>query len=373
MAFSNSGPSMHTGAISNDADTALALGSVSFADPTHGSPLSQFSDLSFDDEALMDLSDAELATPSPAALKRKLPSLLSSSSEESNSALGGRAPNKKARRSRTTYAGATGAGASPPTSGSPTRQDGFVTDTEMESFLESILNELAEENQQRGARQERYASDSLDGVSIDFSAPNSAPSSPNTTTNLFLSSYDNASDDESSENLLNRFQSLNLDAEYRSRAQLDLDADYTERPHDIPDESQAEMLSDLFLRDLSLSILDHDQTRTEALSISPGFSPHDERESDKAQMAVEPDTVWWGPPDADGEEMDLDAHPFDGGGSEDESSESALDTGRSRCPCNLCSPKAPTNPDYHPSRQSQQEIHRLFSQSPFAHPTHSTL
>jgi hypothetical protein len=40
-------------------------------------------------------------------------------------------------------------------------------------------------------------------------------------------------------------------------------------------------------------------------------------------MAVEPDTVWWGPPDADGEEMDLDAHPFDGGGSEEESSESA--------------------------------------------------
>ncbi|KAJ7825190.1 hypothetical protein B0H14DRAFT_3145408 [Mycena olivaceomarginata] len=204
MAFSNSGPSMHTGAISNDADTALALGSVSFADPTHGSPLSQFSDFSFDDEALMDLSDAEFATPSPAALKRKLPSVLNSSSEESNSALGGRAPNKKARRSRT-YAGATGAGASP-TSGSPTPQDGFVTDTEMESFLESILNELAEENQQREAQQESYASDSLDVVSKDFSAPNSAPSSPTTTTNLFLSSYDNASDDESSENLLNRYE-----------------------------------------------------------------------------------------------------------------------------------------------------------------------
>ncbi|KAJ7723705.1 hypothetical protein B0H14DRAFT_3005007, partial [Mycena olivaceomarginata] len=146
---------------------------------------------------------------------------------------------------------------------------------------------------------------------------------PTRLTNLFLSSYDNASDDESSEKLL-IVQSLNLDAEYCSRAQLDLYADYTERPHDIPDESQAEMLSDLFLRDLSLSILDHDQTRTEALSISPGFSPHDERESDtEAQMAVEPDTVWWGPPDADGEEMDLDAHPFDSGGSEDESSESA--------------------------------------------------
>jgi hypothetical protein len=75
----------------------------------------------------------------------------------------------------------------------------------MESFLGSILNELAEETQQREAQQESYyASDSLDGVSIDFSAPNSAPSSPSTTTNLFLSSYDNASDDESSENLLNR-------------------------------------------------------------------------------------------------------------------------------------------------------------------------
>ncbi|KAJ7323638.1 hypothetical protein DFH08DRAFT_941483 [Mycena albidolilacea] len=262
MAFSNSGPSVHTGAISNDVDTALALGSGSSTDPTHGSPLSQFSDLSFDDETLMDLDDAEFAAPSPAALKRKLPSVLNSSSEESDSALGGPAPNKKARRSRT-YSGATGAGASPPpTSGSPTRQDGFVTDTEMESFLESILNELADENQQH------------------FSAPNSAPSSPRTTTNLFLSSYDNASDDESSENLLNRFQSLNLDAEYRSRAQLDLDADYTERPHDILDELQAEMLSAPFLRDLSLSILDHDQTRTEALSISPGFSPHDEPESD---------------------------------------------------------------------------------------------
>jgi hypothetical protein len=181
-----------------DADTALALGS---ANPTYGSPLSQFSDLSFDDETFMDFSDGEHSIPSPAALKRKLPSLLSSS--ESNSALGP-APSKRARRSRT--AGATGVGESPPPE-SPTEQDGFVTDTDMENFLESILNELAEETQQRNAQQESYTPDPLDAVP-DSSAQNSLPSSPSTTTNLFLSSYDNMVDDESSENLLNRCESL---------------------------------------------------------------------------------------------------------------------------------------------------------------------
>jgi hypothetical protein len=179
-----------------DADTALALGS---ANPTDSSPLSQFSDLSFDDEILMDFSDGEHSIPSPAALKRKLPSLLSSS--ESNSALGP-APSKRARRSRN--AGATGVGAS--SLESPTEQDGFVTDTDMENFLESILNELAEETQERNAQQESYTSDPLDSVP-DSSAQNSLPSSPNTTTNLFLSSYDNVFDDESSENLLNRCES----------------------------------------------------------------------------------------------------------------------------------------------------------------------
>ncbi|KAJ7740979.1 hypothetical protein B0H14DRAFT_2989652 [Mycena olivaceomarginata] len=339
MAFLNSGPSADMGASSNDADTALALGS---ANPTYGSPLSQFSDFSHP--------------------------LLSSS--ESNSALGP-APSKRARRSRN--AGATGAGASPPES--PTEQDGFVTDTDMENFLESILNELAEETQQRNAQQESYPLDSAP----DSSAQNSLPSSPSTTTNLFLSSYDNVFDDESSENLLNRFQSLNLGAEYRSSAQLDLDSDYTV-PRNILDDfpsPQAEILPDFLLHDPSSPILYHgndDQnTRPEILSTSPDFFPatvlHEDK-SDKAQMFVEPDAVWWGP--QDDEEMDLDANMFDSGGSE-EDSESIPDVGRSRCPCNLCSPKAPTNPDYHPSRQSQQEIHRLFSQSPFAHPTHSTL
>ncbi|KAJ7763925.1 hypothetical protein B0H14DRAFT_2972152 [Mycena olivaceomarginata] len=256
------------GASSNDADTALALG------------------------------DGEHSIPSPAALKAQAPILLSSS--ESNSALGP-APSKRARRSRN--AGATGVGASPPES--PTEQDGF-----------SILNELAEETQQRNAQQE--------------------------------------------------IQSLNLGAEYRSSAQLDLDSDYT-----------AEILPDFLLHDPSSPILDHgndDQnTRPEILSTSPDFFPatvlHEDESDSRSTKFVEPDRMVG---TTGREEMDLDANPFDSGGSE-EDSESIPDIGKSRCPCNLCSPRAPTNPDYHPSRQSQQEIHRLFSQSPFAHPTPSTL
>jgi hypothetical protein len=37
----------------------------------------------------------------------------------------------------------------------------------------------------------------------------------------------------------------------------------------------------------------------------------------EAQTFVEPDAVWWG--QQDDEEMDLDANPFDSGGSEEDS------------------------------------------------------
>ncbi|KAJ7139290.1 hypothetical protein C8R44DRAFT_302513 [Mycena epipterygia] len=37
-----------------------------------------------------------------------------------------------------------------------------------------------------------------------------------------------------------------------------------------------------------------------------------------------------------------------------------------QCPCNRCSPRAPTHPYYRPSRHSQQEIHRIFSLGLFA-------
>jgi hypothetical protein len=87
-------------------------------------------------------------------------------------------------------------------------------------------------------------------------------------------------------------QSLNLGAEYRSSAQLDLDSDYTV-PRNILDDfpsPQAEILPDFLLHDPSSPILDHgndDQnTRPEILSTSPDFFPATVLYEDKSDSEI---------------------------------------------------------------------------------------
>ncbi|KAJ7708392.1 hypothetical protein B0H14DRAFT_2646682 [Mycena olivaceomarginata] len=185
---------------------------------------------------------------------------------------------KRARQSRNT--GVTGVGASSP--GSPMEKDGF----------RKLSNKTLSK---------RDTSDPLDAVP-DFLAQNSLPSTPSTTTNLFLSSYDNVLDDESSKNLLNRFQSLNLGIEYHSSTQLDLDSDYTV-PCNILDDflsPQPEILPDFLFHDpMNPTLVWWDLIKAEA------------------QTFVEPDAIWWG--QQDDEEMYLDANLFDSGGSKEDS------------------------------------------------------
>ncbi|KAJ7447913.1 hypothetical protein B0H11DRAFT_351219 [Mycena galericulata] len=66
----------------------------------------------------------------------------------------------------------------------------------------------------------------------------------------------------------------------------------------------------------------------------------------------------------EGPDDDIEMHTLSDSDSDD--LDSTLSGSRSRCPCNQCSPRANTHPDYNPSRHSQQDVHRLFSLSPFA-------
>ncbi|KAJ7461390.1 hypothetical protein B0H11DRAFT_122052 [Mycena galericulata] len=66
----------------------------------------------------------------------------------------------------------------------------------------------------------------------------------------------------------------------------------------------------------------------------------------------------------EGPDDDIEMHSLSDSDSDD--LDSTLSGSRSRCPCNQCSPRATTHPDYKPSRHSQQDVHRLFFLSPFA-------
>ncbi|KAJ6531654.1 hypothetical protein DFH09DRAFT_1370472 [Mycena vulgaris] len=128
---------------------------------------------------------------------------------------------------------------------------------------------------------------------------------------------------------------------------------------------------DFLLRSDPFSSSNNETSRFDDLS---NLMPVDTDEGDDSVVpdkgksrAIEPsspmdsDVVWWAEPDHD----DTDRHVSDSDAAQRDS-DSTADALRSRCPCNLCFPRATTHPEYRPSRHSQNDIHRLFSLSPFA-------
>ncbi|KAJ7206965.1 hypothetical protein B0H12DRAFT_1159152 [Mycena haematopus] len=251
-------------------------------------------------------------------------------------------------------------------------RDGFVPD--IESSLESILNQLAEDENQRREQQERYVS-SLSGVVSDSSGQNTPVSIPNPSTDVFLPSDAETSDDELLQNLFDDFQSLNLEPESYADAQPDPEVDI--RPNfPLPDGSSLYLYQERNDGVESSSVTTGSSFSGTNLpddleSDVPPWTAADSAKSNRGEtQTLKTDAVFWGEPDD--EEMPLHGNSFDSDSDEPGHDSGLIPAGsQSHCPCNQCSPRPP-HPDYHPSRHSQQEIHRLFLLSPFAHPTHST-
>ncbi|KAJ6456225.1 hypothetical protein C8R47DRAFT_189813 [Mycena vitilis] len=184
---------------------------------------------------------------------------------------------------------------------------------DLETSLDSILNHLADETQQREFQLERYASD-LFHVAPDSSSGAAPLSGPGTPMDFGLHSRDDGSEDELSQNLFdNHFQS---------------------------DSGNNGGFSTALAAQSVLGSERSEQKRVQNKGIARRF----------ALSAVEDD------------EMETDS-----GGPAGEQ-ELNIESSSSHCPCNQCSPTTSAYSDYHPSHDSQAEIHRLFSESPFAPP-----
>ncbi|KAJ7139214.1 hypothetical protein C8R44DRAFT_301928 [Mycena epipterygia] len=317
------------------------------------------------------------------------------------------------------------AATSPPPE-SPSERDTFVAD--MESCLNSILNQLAEDTQRRESMQQMYASGSFGVVSepaddrLLFTMPENHQEHP------FLDSYDDISGDELSQTLLeNPFRSLSLEsvkpeasipvpephatgdeelnrlfhdavAEDRlssSFSSSSIQGKHARRAPTVPTPTPPEVgiSPDLLLRAQDSSFQEENagsvsrieptamtslaqaqpnplfydngsvSSLREAASFSdePSTSMVMDDEAHASQDAGTSEGIWTHVHEPEAGEPDDDESQSDPG--------STVEPVRSRCPCNQCSPMAPKHPDYRPSRHSQQEVHRLFSLSPFARPT----
>ncbi|KAJ7649433.1 hypothetical protein DFH06DRAFT_1208237 [Mycena polygramma] len=273
---------------------------------TPGSLLSEHSVTSPDENTAMDWTAED---PSPAVAP--------SSTLKRPSSPGGPAPSKRARQSqydssrRAPSRNVGDVGKSPLDTTS--EQDLSVAD--LETSLDSILNHLADETQQRESQLERYASE-LFNVAPNPSTEAAPSSFLGTPTDFGLDSRDDGSEDELSQSLFdNHFQSLDLGNNSGFSTLTALAAPPTRSKRS-------------------------GQRRGENKGIVKRF----------ALSAVEDD------------EMETDS------GGPDGEQELNIESQRSHCPCNQCSPTTSAYPEYHPSHDSQAEIHRLFSQSPFAPP-----
>ncbi|KAJ7073472.1 hypothetical protein B0H15DRAFT_61585 [Mycena belliarum] len=308
--------------------------------PSSGSPLSELSDTSSDDDTLMEWSGSYPtagSSPSPASpLKRKrlvvdhvlLSPLTALPGRKDTGLNGGPSPNKKLIL-ETEYRDREAA--TSPTPNSASERDAFVVD--MESCLDSILNQLADEAQRREALQEMYASGSY---SVTHDGAEDADFESEANTALFLGSYD-VSDDESTQNLGGSPGTLAPQESWR----------------DLPSQILSELNSDFGLHDtVAEGELSLDYS---ALLLGEATAPPNDLENVRVadmrtSAAVEDDM-----------EVDLPPSPSD-----EDDHVSHVEIARSRCPCNQCSPNAPTHPDSQLSSDAQQDIHRLFSLSPFA-------
>ncbi|KAJ7700298.1 hypothetical protein B0H16DRAFT_1642856 [Mycena metata] len=246
----------------------------------------------------------------------------------------------------------------PPESESPSDRDSFVTD--MESCLDSILNQLAGETQRREVLQEQYASFAVASDSLEEEEPASSP----TPTDFFLSSSKAISDDED-ELSRNMFDSPFSSLHFKTDSSIDKDAEVdVELTLYEPLESNAlrDVVADDDLPHINDPVreLEPDNNNVpstaesqESMEVvySVGSDPP------PAVPALEFDT-WWAELNEIDKEDELWSIP----------EHIPSHDSKSRCPCNQCSPQAASYPDIsRPSRHSQQEIHRLFLSSPFAH------
>ncbi|KAJ7159488.1 hypothetical protein C8R46DRAFT_1108415 [Mycena filopes] len=249
---------------------------------------------------------------------------------------------------------------SPPESPSSDWRDSVGAD--LESSLDAILNQLAEETQRREALQEQYAAFG-DGESWT-EQPREPPSlSPS----LDFTVFDRRDDEELFESLfhtsnddLQESLAAGMDAELRSQFEELPKLKHFQADDDPPPPADfpSPIMISPFLAiepDNVSSIADHE------LEGNPNVHSLDFN-------------TWWAQLDEIANEDELWSN-----------SEPTPDDGaaRSRCPCNQCSPQVPPYPDYRkspcsvgryfinsiptgPSRHSQQEIHRLFHSGPFA-------
>ncbi|KAJ7022972.1 hypothetical protein C8F04DRAFT_1136322 [Mycena alexandri] len=248
------------------------------------------------------------------------------------------------------------AGTSPPPE-SPSDRDSFVAD--MESCLDSILNQLAEETQRRAVLQQ-YAS----FASVPDSPAEEIPASSPTPTDFFLNSSDAISDDELSQNMFEIY-SLNLKPESSIGDETDVDVGLGVQP-------DSNALRDVVADD-DLPHLDGFPSSVRELEPDSMRSPAEQRGSLENEGNVylggpeplNPPTIptlefdtWWAQLNEIDNDDELWSIP----------EQIPSHDSKSRCPCNQCSPQVTSYPDNdHPSRHSHQEIHRLFLSSPFAH------
>ncbi|KAJ7259779.1 hypothetical protein C8J57DRAFT_1339134, partial [Mycena rebaudengoi] len=282
------------------------------------------------------------------------------------------------------------AATSPPPE-SPTVLD--TLDTDLEHCLDSVLNQLAEETQRREALQRMYASGSYGVLTTQEVDPQVSSFDADFDTRPFLLPSEDASDDEISISLFgNAFQSLDIrdlqpesvvptqdspPAQEGNLLQFEIADDtrtegewlmtrplpeeshgpdpripvpaapYGISPHvlycrdptssQIPEEIHSPAVLTAALVPMAVDIDDSTQRDAQHTGEPAGTS------EDFAAQIVAPD-VWWG---AQNHHETVEAHTFDDGDSEDE-----MESTRSRCPCNQCSPNAPMHPDSQSTRHT---------------------
>ncbi|KAJ6459636.1 hypothetical protein C8R45DRAFT_1030587 [Mycena sanguinolenta] len=257
---------------------------------------------------------------------------------------------------------------------------------DIESSIEAILNELAEEESRRQeSEQEKYVS-SLFGAASDSSAQSYFA---NSATDFVLPSDTDSSSDELLQNLFDRLQTLSLgDGSFDSQREPDVNGGITEEnfPNHTGRSFPPADVSPYFpLPGGPLSFLYEERNDVESSDVTDprsfsgttlwnghGFDVLPPTAADSASSRVKIPTLEAdGGVELDDEEMSLPGKPLDSG--IDEPDHDAFpEAGISHCPCNQCSPRPPTQPDQpSPSQYSQHEIHRLFLLSPFARPTNS--
>ncbi|KAJ7086301.1 hypothetical protein C8R43DRAFT_1051367 [Mycena crocata] len=186
---------------------------------------------------------------------------------------------------------------------------------------------------------------------------------PLVATDVFLNPYDDASSGED-----RLFQALFEKPSHASNSRIH-DTTSTREPDATLEADDGLTLNDIFDDDTLLSASFRDLSMQQEV-MRPGqssteYTPKPTLEQRHAESEL-PMDVAVSAPDPRRDDFLFDSEGLDDMDSEPFSTSFEPEPASSRCPCSRCSPNAVTHPDYCPSPQSQQDIHRLFSLGPFA-------